>query len=47
LFYRFNGLGLLNGRWDGKIRMDPSSSYAMQSLIGLKDKFDVASACDD
>ncbi|MCW5982597.1 MAG: phosphoglucomutase (alpha-D-glucose-1,6-bisphosphate-dependent) [Bryobacteraceae bacterium] len=32
--------------WDGKIRMDPSSSYAMQSLIGLKDRFDVAFACD-
>ena len=32
--------------WDGKIRMDPSSSYAMQSLIGLKDRFDVAAACD-
>jgi phosphoglucomutase len=32
--------------WDGKIRMDPSSSYAMQGLIGLKDKFDVAFACD-
>ncbi len=32
--------------WDGKIRMDPSSSYAMQSLIGLKDQFDVAFACD-
>jgi phosphoglucomutase len=32
--------------WDGKIRMDPSSKYAMQSLIGLKDKFDVAFACD-
>ncbi len=32
--------------WDGQIRMDPSSSYAMQSLIGLKDKFDVAFACD-
>src|SRR5206468_33463 len=28
--------------WDGKIRMDPSSSYAMQRLIGLKDRFDVA-----
>jgi len=26
--------------------MDPSSPYAMQSLIGLKDKFDVAFACD-
>ena len=32
--------------WDGKIRMDPSSSYAMRSLIGLKDKFDIAFACD-
>jgi phosphoglucomutase len=32
--------------WDGKIRMDPSSKYAMQSLIDLKDKFDVAVACD-
>jgi phosphoglucomutase len=32
--------------WDGKIRMDPSSSYAMQRLIGLKDRFDIAFACD-
>jgi phosphoglucomutase len=32
--------------WDGRVRMDPSSSYAMQRLIGLKDKFDVAFACD-
>ena len=32
--------------WDGRIRMDPSSSYAMQRLIGLKDRFDVAFACD-
>lgn len=32
--------------WDGKIRMDPSSPYAMQGLIGLKDRFDVAFACD-
>ena len=32
--------------WDGNIRMDPSSPYAMQSLIGLKDRFDVAVACD-
>jgi len=32
--------------WDGKIRMDPSSPYAMRSLIGLKDKFDVAFGCD-
>jgi hypothetical protein len=32
--------------WDGQIRMDPSSSYAMQGLIGLKERFDVAFACD-
>ncbi|MDD2273990.1 MAG: phosphoglucomutase (alpha-D-glucose-1,6-bisphosphate-dependent) [Desulfuromonadaceae bacterium] len=32
--------------WDGQIRMDPSSSYAMQSLIGLKDRFDISFACD-
>ena len=32
--------------WDGTIRMDPSSPYAMQSLIDLKDKYDVAFACD-
>jgi phosphoglucomutase len=32
--------------WDGQIRMDPSSPYAMQSLIGLKDRFEIAFACD-
>jgi len=32
--------------WDGRIRMDPSSSYAMQRLIGLRDRFDIAFACD-
>jgi phosphoglucomutase len=32
--------------WDGKIRMDPSSPYAMQRLIALKDSYDVAFACD-
>jgi phosphoglucomutase len=32
--------------WDGKIRMDPSSPYAMQRLIELKDKFDIAFAAD-
>ena len=32
--------------WDGKIRMDCSSLYAMRRLIGLKDRFDVAWACD-
>jgi len=32
--------------WDGQIRMDPSSQYAMQGLIKLKDQFDIAFACD-
>jgi phosphoglucomutase len=32
--------------WDGKIRMDCSSPYAMQRLIGMQDRFDVAWACD-
>src|SRR6476646_1095055 len=32
--------------WDGKIRMDCSSPYAMASLIALRDNFDVAFACD-
>lgn len=32
--------------WDGRIRMDPSSPYAMVRLIELKDKFDIAFACD-
>jgi phosphoglucomutase len=32
--------------WDGQIRMDCSSPYAMAGLIALKDKFDVAWACD-
>jgi phosphoglucomutase len=32
--------------WDGQIRMDPSSPSAMRSLIGLKDRYDVAFACD-
>jgi phosphoglucomutase len=32
--------------WDGKIRMDPSSPYAMHSLIDLKDRYDIAFACD-
>jgi phosphoglucomutase len=32
--------------WDGRIRMDPSSPYAMQTLIDQKDRFDVAFACD-
>jgi len=32
--------------WDGKIRMDPSSAYAMQRLIALKGRYDIAFACD-
>lgn len=32
--------------WDGRIRMDPSSPYAMARLVDLKDRFDVAFACD-
>ena len=32
--------------WDDQIRMDPSSPYAMQRLIGLKDRFQIAFACD-
>ncbi|MBY5959269.1 phosphoglucomutase (alpha-D-glucose-1,6-bisphosphate-dependent) [Membranicola marinus] len=32
--------------WDGKIRMDPSSPYAMAGLVDLKEKYDVAFGCD-
>ena len=32
--------------WDGKIRMDCSSAHAMSSLIGMRDRFDVAFAND-
>ncbi|CAK0765891.1 phosphoglucomutase (fragment) [Gammaproteobacteria bacterium] len=32
--------------WDGQIRMDPSSPYAMQSLIDIKDRYNIAFACD-
>jgi phosphoglucomutase len=32
--------------WDGRIRMDPSSPYAMAGLIGLRDRFDLAFAND-
>ncbi len=38
--------GFMTVDWDGRIRMDPSSPYAMQRLIGLKDRFDIAFACD-
>ncbi len=32
--------------WDGQIRMDPSSPYAMQRLIAIKDDYDISFACD-
>ena len=32
--------------WDGRIRMDPSSPYAMRRLTGLTDRFDIAFGCD-
>ena len=32
--------------WDGRVRMDPSSSFAMQGLLALKDRYQVAFACD-
>jgi phosphoglucomutase len=38
--------GFMTLDWDGAIRMDPSSPYVMQSLIDLKDEYDVAFACD-
>jgi phosphoglucomutase len=38
--------GFMTLDWDGQIRMDPSSAYAMQRLIALKDRYDIAFACD-
>ena len=32
--------------WDGRIRMDPSSPYAMRRLEAMRDRFDIAFACD-
>ena len=32
--------------WDGQIRMDPSSPFAMARMVGLKERFDVACASD-
>lgn len=32
--------------WDGQIRMDPSSPYAMRRLLDMKDRFQIAFACD-
>ncbi|HUX74579.1 MAG TPA: phosphoglucomutase (alpha-D-glucose-1,6-bisphosphate-dependent) [Steroidobacteraceae bacterium] len=36
----------MSADWDGRIRMDPSSAYAMQRLIGMQERYDVAFACD-
>lgn len=38
--------GFMTLDWDGQIRMDPSSTYAMQRLIDIRDRFDVGFACD-
>jgi phosphoglucomutase len=38
--------GFMTLDWDGRIRMDPSSPYAMRRLIAVKDRFDIAFACD-
>lgn len=38
--------GFMTLDWDGQIRMDPSSRYAMQRLIALKDQFTIAFGCD-
>ena len=38
--------GFMTLDWDGQIRMDPSSAYVMQRLIGLRDSFDLSFACD-
>lgn len=40
------GFRFMTADWDAKIRMDCSSPYAMASLIALKDRFDIAFACD-
>lgn len=32
--------------WDGRIRMDPSSEYAMRRVTALKDRYDIVIACD-
>lgn len=38
--------GFMSLDWDGKIRMDPSSAFAMQRVIAIKDQFDVCLSCD-
>ncbi len=38
--------GFMTVDWDGQIRMDPSSPYAMRRLENMKNRFDIAFACD-
>jgi phosphoglucomutase len=38
--------GFMTLDWDGRIRMDPSSPYAMRRLLAMKGKFDILFACD-
>ena len=38
--------GFMTLDWDGRIRMDPSSAFAMRGLIAMRERFDVAFACD-
>lgn len=38
--------GFMSADWDGKIRMDCSSPYAMTGLISMRERFDVAFAND-
>jgi phosphoglucomutase len=38
--------GFMTVDWDGRIRMDPSSPYAMAGLVALRDRFDIAFAND-
>ncbi|VVE21783.1 Phosphoglucomutase [Pandoraea horticolens] len=38
--------GFMTADWDGRIRMDPSSAFAMRGLIAQKNAFDIAFACD-
>lgn len=38
--------GFMTADWDGKIRMDPSSAFAMQSMVAGRDDYQVSFACD-
>jgi phosphoglucomutase len=38
--------GFMTLDWDGRIRMDPSSNYAMRRLVAARNRFDIAFACD-